>query len=1113
MITIKTLKGAAQGVAGYLCEEQKLLEGYYSAEGKSAASGVYIGGDSLGLNGRAVGAEFSAILSGKNPADGHDLYKGASGSKRRLGFDMTLSPDKSVSVLWARLDGEGRSRLEGAFDRAVRETLSHGEKYALCDAVRRGKGGLKRERPAELAWAIFKHGSSRENDPQLHAHCVLLNVARREDGTYGAIQEQGLYRAQMEMRAVFDGALADQLKKEFGLDLSLHKDGIRVDGIPKDVLRHFSKRREAIERAAEALSTTTKRMGAELNLATRPAKTIERAADLFSAWQADMSARGFLEKSAQELFCKAAPSKDISADQKERRLDEAMQAAATEKTILSKSQVRGYVARAFCGEVAPRDLDPLFERAIVSGRFVALKNDKGAEVFSSRPVIEREQGVIALGRSMARDGQKAIDRSLIDPVLARYRESGAKPMSFEQAEAASHLLSGGRLSVLVGAAGTGKSYSLEAVREIYESAGYRVMGAAPTGRAAEALSKSAAIDSSTIDRLLLDLGSGKVKLDEKCAIIVDEAGMVGTKKMAALLQSADRAGARVALVGDDRQLAPIDQGRAFSHLKSEIGSFEISEVRRQREIWQRDASGEFRAGRPLDALQRYQAAGYVHHFQTWDSLKMKMMGDWFRDRAAHPEKTQLVIASRNEEVRELNEMARSALIKSGEISTKRQITCETTSAGAEALGRRSFSEGDRIYFLKNDKNLGVLNGSLGTIEAIRGAQKSADLFITVKLDSGAKVSFSPERYSHIDHGYAATVHKSQGETADLVYAVPSDMTSREVSYVMATRHRDECRFYIATEKVTPFTERHAVELETEGRIKLNLERTAQIMGRSEEDAISQAFKEKISSMQKSHETREARPPKELVAAEHQKAAEGLSSKDRPSQIEAVYQIASLPRATELRYDPVVLALCDYQKEAQRMLSQGDFSAKALAGLEKMISSKETGTLPALTDSERAAHYDRMNPYVIYREGAINEYRGRQNEKALSYVSPRQKEILRDLEKCSEPVKAQDQLKNLALSKDAVGPLYGEAAQRGWLQKEAFEKLKNFSASSAKDFAKRVLARDGIGTGKEADTAFSPKYEKEVNDLSKGARDREINKRYGRGYSLDYSRGKGRGIDF
>jgi conjugative relaxase-like TrwC/TraI family protein len=110
MITLKTLKGSSQGVASYLCEEQKLLEGYYADGGKSASTGVYVGGESLGLNGTAVGGEFSKMLEGKRP-DGAPIYHIRKSEKRRLGFDLTLSPDKSISVLWARLDGEGRSRL------------------------------------------------------------------------------------------------------------------------------------------------------------------------------------------------------------------------------------------------------------------------------------------------------------------------------------------------------------------------------------------------------------------------------------------------------------------------------------------------------------------------------------------------------------------------------------------------------------------------------------------------------------------------------------------------------------------------------------------------------------------------------------------------------------------------------------------------------------------------------------------------------------------------------------------------------------------------------------------------------------------------------------------
>jgi hypothetical protein len=303
-------------------------------------------------------------------------------------------------------------------------------------------------------------------------------------------------------------------------------------------------------------------------------------------------------------------------------------------------------------------------------------------------------------------------------------------------------------------------------------------------------------------------------------------------------------------------------------------------------------------------------------------------------------------------------------------------------------------------------------------------------------------------------------------------------------------------------------------METEGRVKLNLERTAAIMGRSEEQLIAEAFRDKITTVERNFEVRgaSAKVAADLAAPEHRQEAGRLLSKDPLERIEALYKISTLPRATALRYDPVVTVLSDYQKEAQRMLSSRDFSDKSMERLKDTVLSKGEGVMPALTDSERAAHYDRFIPSVSHREGAVKEHQGREREKGLLYISPRQKEMLEGLTTGGDSKKIVSTLKDIALSADAVGALHGEARAVGWLQKGAFEQLKDFSQSRAREFGKTVLSDAKVGLGSERTTHIDKGFEKEVEGRQiKAHKAIEQNKQYGRGREISITRG--RGMDF
>jgi Ti-type conjugative transfer relaxase TraA len=368
-------------------------------------------------------------------------------------------------------------------------------------------------------------------------------------------------------------------------------------------------------------------------------------------------------------------------------------------------------------------------------------------------------------------------------VNLRRRLAESSTLGREQVLAFRHVTQDRDLAVVVGYAGTGKSTMLGEARAVWEADGYRVVGAALSGIAAEQLEGGAGIASRTVHSLLFQWEQGREGLTERDVLVVDEAGMIGSRQMERLLSQAQAAGAKVVLVGDPEQLQAIEAGAAFRTIAERVGAVEITEVRRQREAWQQAATRELATGRTGDALARYEAAGMVKGHATLDDAKAAMIAGWDAARQEAPEARQIMLAYRRVDVRDLNERARAVRQAAGELGADYQVQTER--------GGRDFAVGDRVYFLRNERGLGVKNGTLGTVVEIAGPAPGQGDRLTVRLDGGRVVGFDVKDYGHIDHGYAATVHKSQGVTVDRTHVLATRHMDRHAAYVGLSRHREQ----------------------------------------------------------------------------------------------------------------------------------------------------------------------------------------------------------------------------------------------------------------------------------------------------------------------------------
>ena len=284
------------------------------------------------------------------------------------------------------------------------------------------------------------------------------------------------------------------------------------------------------------------------------------------------------------------------------------------------------------------------------------KNEKGEDLFCTRTMLMSEKTMLNNASAMKSSRDHLSDQNIINQTAKNYTMSG------EQEKAFRSIVSGGDISVMIGRAGTGKSYTLGAVREAYEAGGYLVRGLALSGIAAEGLQNESGIESTTIFKQLEDWDNERNLLSKDQVLVIDEAGMVGTRQMHKILEHAHEAGAKVILVGDNEQLQSIEAGGSFRGIIQRTGYVELAEVRRQHVEWQKQATVEFSGNKEQaeKALEMYHHHGHIHELQTRQDAKYQMLKEWAEQQHLSKQKheTSLMMAYTNKDVHDLNQGAR-----------------------------------------------------------------------------------------------------------------------------------------------------------------------------------------------------------------------------------------------------------------------------------------------------------------------------------------------------------------------------------------------------------------------------------------------------------------------
>lgn len=361
-------------------------------------------------------------------------------------------------------------------------------------------------------------------------------------------------------------------------------------------------------------------------------------------------------------------------------------------------------------------------------------------------------------------------------------------LSAEQRDALRHVLDGKQLACVIGLAGAGKSTMLATAKEAWTRQGIVVHGAALAGKAADGLETASGISSRTLASLELSWKNGYAPIAQGDVLVVDEAGMIGTRQMARVTSKLNDIGAKLVLIGDPDQLQPIEAGTPFRDMIADVGAARLTEIHRQREDWQKQASRDLAAGDTAQAVQSYREDGAVKQGHTREETIETLVEAYTMDVAdSGGQHSRMAFAHRRKDVHALNQAIRSKLRDTDNPPEEFLFQTET--------GKRAFATGDRIVFGSNDKELGVKNGMLGTVAQARDGK----IEVTLDGETPRTLSFDPQTYRSFDHGYAVTIHKSQGATVEQAYVLGSRTMDKHLAYVAMTRHRDAMTLYISAE--------------------------------------------------------------------------------------------------------------------------------------------------------------------------------------------------------------------------------------------------------------------------------------------------------------------------
>ena len=778
---VATLAQAAS--ASYYLESQRSFRHpneYYTAG--EEPDGVWFNPKGLlGLgNGTKVDSgDFQRLYNGFAPDGSTRLTRNAGSDQRSPGVDMTFSADKSVSALWAVADPELRGEIERAHNDAARVALEE-TVFRYCAYTRiRDREGRIGVLPADISVAMFQHGTSRENDPQLHTHCVIFNTARtHEDGKWRAMHQYPVYSWAKAAGAVYRHALAWNLRERLGIRMEQYgpNNGFtRIEGMPEDLQVFWSKRRKTIVAKAGELGIPTlgnaSRM-AGVNKLTRAGKSHDNDPDIrHRRWMGE--AEGFVER--EELIAALTGNK-VEVDREAireltERLDDLPAHLAREEAVFRRPDMVEVAANAAAGLIGPEALKTSIQRLRRNPEIERLEPKKPTaesragmvhtEVYSTRHNLGLEQAVKDMAASMATDSGHGLPEQAVKEKVETLLADGY-PLSQEQSLAIRHAtIKGGRVAVIEGAAGSGKTTTLRPITDLHKEYGYEIVPTAVAWRTAVALGDDCDARAYCVDKLLKLAAKEQVEIGPKTLIVVDEAGMLSTRQAHHILQLSERHGAKVVFAGDTRQQQPVEAGPGLRLIRDVAGSVRVDRIRRQKADledvlvhvhketpeqarfragltnqqeklriladyealdrkllftpWQVAVSEALRDGEADKAIEAWHVRNRLHLCHDEEKTLTRLVDDWERHLRAQPGTSAVVLARTKAECRALSWLMRQRVLAQTPDAQRAVIEVSRDLDGrlTEPL---EIAVGDRIRIGATQWEKQLFNGTVVTVE-------------------------------------------------------------------------------------------------------------------------------------------------------------------------------------------------------------------------------------------------------------------------------------------------------------------------------------------------------------------------------------------------------------
>ena len=723
---------------------------------------------------------FQRLYNGFAPDGSGKLVQRAGNPDRSPGVDMTFSVDKSVSALWAISEPGMRERIEAMAVAAARAALED-SLLKYCSYTRVAEKGVTRPVEADLMGATFVHGTSRENDPQLHVHCTIFNFARtREDGKWRAHHQYPVYSWKKAAGALFRAYMAWELQQGLGARMEQYgpnAEFTRIAGMPDDLKAFWSKRRKAIvamagELGIPSLGNASRMAG--VNKLTREGKSHDNDPEVrHRRWREESSS--FVER--EELIA-SVTGHDVKIPRETireltDRLDDLPAHLAREEAVFRRPDMVEAAANAAAGLMGRDAVGTTIERLRRNPEIERLEPKKPTaesragmvhtEVYSTRHNLGLEQAVRDMAEAMDADSGHGLPAQAVEEKVHALLDQGY-PLSQEQSLAIRYATArGGRVAVIEGAAGSGKTTTLRPITDLHREHGYGIVPTAVAWRTAVALGDDCDARPYCVDKLLKLAAKGQVEIGRRTLIVVDEAGMLSTRQAHHILQLSARHGAKVVFAGDTRQQQPVEAGPGLRLIRDVAGSVRVDRIRRQKADledvlvhvhgetpeqarfragltapqerdailadyeamaekplftpWQVSVSEALRDGEAEQAIEAWRLRGRLHLCHDEEKTLTRLVDDWERHVRVEPDAATVVLARTRAEARALSWLMRQRVLahtpeaKRAVIEVSRDLDGRLTEPLEIAVGDRL-----RIGATQWDKQL--FNGTVVTVEEL-----------------------------------------------------------------------------------------------------------------------------------------------------------------------------------------------------------------------------------------------------------------------------------------------------------------------------------------------------------------------------------------------------------